>query len=245
MGFLMNLLFGKKEESRANERSMEYPIKNDIICEKYKVKGKYPGTGRIRTVEVVAWDHATEDELLKRVGLTEPYEIEKIGFNKPTEKQIEYAQNTNVFIPTDATKDDVSIFLTRMEESEPIRQPKANPEILGILIKQLGLYIPSYAGNKEMDAYFRWYGLKTDEDKYAYFAMKVYAQTTGKNYRFMHEANQSERERFYKFANTYKDNRSFIESYGRYEPEEITITGKIKRKLKAYEIANAFFYENL
>ena len=250
MGFLdciIKSLFGNNQrcEDESEKRPAEMPIKNDIVCEKYRVKGKYPGTGRIRTREVVAWDYASDQEILQRAGgLVEPYEIEKIGFDKPTERQLPYAHSLGIIVPDDASKEDVSILITRAEEYKPIRQEKAPSEILEILIKKMGIYIPAYAGINEMNLYY-FITLRTDEEKYAYFAMKVYAQSTGKNYHFIQDANPAEQKRFYDFAKKYKDNRSFVESYERYDRSEITITGKIKRKLKAYELANAFFYENL
>lgn len=237
-------VFGGKKEKPQHIKAPDYPLKNDIVCDKFRIKGKYPGTGRIRTVEIVAWENEQEDRLIKKAGLTEPYEITRIGLDPPTERQIPYAESLGIFIPHDATKNDVSIMIDRAVNHEPICQEKAPVEILEILIKQMGIYIPAYAGEKEMERWFQ-ISMKSDMEKYAYFAMKVYAQTTGKNYRFIHEANQRERERFYAFAKRYKNDRSFVESYERYDPTEITIMGKIKRKLKAYELANAFFYENL
>lgn len=244
--FITKSIFGNTRtcEDEREERHMEMPIRNDIICDKFRVKGKYPGTGRIRTKEVVAWDQASEQEILQRAGLTEPYEIERIGFDKPTERQLPYAHDLGIIVPSDATKDDVSILITRAENHNPVRQEKAPTGMLEILIKKMGIYIPAYAGESEMHLYY-WITLKTDEDRYAYFAMKVYAESTGKNYHFIQEANPAEQKRFYDFARKYKDNRSFVESYERYDRSEIIIAGKIKRKLKAYELANAFFYEKL
>lgn len=237
-------IFGGKKEEQQHIKMPEYPLKNDIVCDKFRIKGKYPGTGRMWTVEIVAWEDEPEDRLIKKAGLTNPYEITRIGLDQPTERQITYAKSLGIFIPHDAAKNDVSILIDRAINHEPICQEKAPTEILDILIKQMGIYIPSYAGEKEMERWFQ-ISMKSDTEKYAYFAMKVYAQSTGKNYHFIQDANPAEQKRFYDFAREYKDNRSFVESYERYDPSEITIMGKIKRKLKAYELANAFFYENL
>lgn len=243
---IAKILFGLSDEEAKEEtkKSSEIPLMNDIICEKYRIKGKYPGTGRMRTVELIAWDKETDENIAKIAGLVEPYEVERIGMPKPTEKQIAYARDVGIFIPVNTTKDDIGVFLTRYERHEPIVQPKAPTEILETLIKKMGIYIPSYAGEKEMNNYFRW-SIKTDEELYAYFAMKVYCQVTGKKYHFIHEANENEQARFRAFAKKYKNDRSFVESYNRYDQEKLTITGNIDKRLKAYEIANAFFYENL
>lgn len=249
--FISELLFGKKTEITKNEElekpkesPKENPIPNDIVCDRFKVKGKYPGTGRMRTAEIIAWNQASDEEIARQAGLVEPYEVERIGLEEPTERQLEYARNIGLYIPSNASKKDVSILLQRYEDEKPIRQEKAPTEILEVLIKRLGIYIPTYANEQDMNACFFW-SMKEPEEKYAYFAMKVYAQNTGKNYRFIHEANSAEREKFYEFSRKYKDDKSFVESFDRYTPEEFSIIGKIKRKLKAYEIANAFFYENL
>lgn len=244
--FILGLLSGKKDgsEERKILRPLGAPIPNDIICDRFKVKGKYPGTGRMRTTEIIAWDQASDEEILKMAGFVEPYEIERIGLDRPTERQLEYAKNIGLYIPSNASKKDVSILLHRYEDEKPIRQEKAPKDVLEVLIKQFGIYIPTYANEQDMNACFYW-SMKDYEEKYAYFAMKVYAQNTGKNYRFIHEANSAEREKFYEFSRKYKDNKSFVESFDRYKPEEFSIAGKIKRKLKAYEMANAFFYENL
>lgn len=244
--FILGLLFGKRDgsEERKIFKPLGAPIPNDIICDRYRVKGKYPGTGRMRTTEIIAWDQASDEEILKMAGFVEPYEIERIGLEKPTENQMRYAKNIGLYIPSNASKKDVSVLLHRYEDEKPIRQEKAPKEILEVLIKKMGVYIPTYANEEEMNSWF-YFSMKECEEKYAYFAMKVYAQNTGKNYHFIHEANPAEQEKFYAFAKKYKDDRSFVESFDRYKPEEFNIAGKIKRKLKAYEMANAFFYENL
>lgn len=250
LSFIFENLFGKNNKSGAKKRPMEIPIPNDIICDRYRVKGKNLGTGRMRTLEIIAWNQASDEEILKQAGFAEPYEIERIGLDMPTERQLLYAKDLGIFVPSDASKEDVSILLTRAEEHIPIRQKKAPTEILEILIKKMGVYIPAYAGENEMNFWYQ-ISMKTVEERYAYFAMKVYAQNTGKNYRFIHEATAAEQEKFYAFAKKYKDDRSFVESYDRYNQidegyvrSEITITGELKRKLKAYKLASDFFSEN-
>ena len=177
--------------------------------------------------------------LIKKAELTEPCEIKRIGLERPSERQLKYAFDLGIFIPDDASKDDASILITRAEDGLPIIQEKAPTEILDVLIRRLGVYIPSYAGKKEMNSAFYW-SMKTYEERYAYFAMKVYAQATGKNYHFIHEATPGEQEKFHEFARAFKGDKSFTQSYDRYEPWEISITEKIKRKLKAYELAEKF-----
>lgn len=238
----LEYLFGERKQEDTITQNV--PVINDIICEKYKVKGRNKSTKRMRTVEVVAWNQASDEDILQKACLTEPYEIQVIGFEKPTEKQISYARELGVCIPRNASKKDASILISRAVNQEPIRQEKAPKDMLEILIKKLGIYIPAYAGEKEMNIAF-YYSMKTMEERYAYFAMKVYAQSTGKNYHFIYEASKEERERFREFAKEYKNDKSFTASFDRYHPEEISVKGKIKRKLKAYELANAFFYERL
>lgn len=249
---ILGCLFGRTDENKKRKtfRPLGAPIPNDIICDRYRVKGKYPGTGRMRTTEIIAWDQASDEEILKMAGFVEPYEIERIGLDRPTERQVAYARDLGILVPSDASKDDVSILISRALEHYPIRQNKAPKKILEILIKKMGVYIPTYAGEREMNF---WYliTLKTAEERYAYFAMKVYAQNTGKNYRFIHEATAAEQEKFYAFARKYKDDKSFVQSYERYNQlserynySEITITGEVRRQLKAYKLASDFFSEN-
>lgn len=231
---------GYTDPPKTEERQrLDLPLKNDIICDRYEVKGKSLETGRMRTRELIAWDQESDKTILERLQMTEPYEIQKIGLEPPSEAQRRYARDLGIHIPADASKRDVSIFISRVLNDEPVRQPKAPNDILEVLIKQMGIYVPAYAGKAEMNGAF--YASMDAQEQYAYFAMKVYAQSAGKNYRFLHDATLDERTKCYEFAREYREDRSFTESYSRYKLDELFIGEKIKRKLRAYELVIAFF----
>ena len=214
---------------------------NDIIPTTYKVVGINPATKRKKTAIVVDSEKATKQRIIQKSGLLEPCEIEIEPDIPPTEAQVKYARKLGIIFPEDATVHDASVFLTRAENDEPLYQAKAPTEMLKILIEELGIYIPRYAGKDELDGYF-WYGM-SKEEKYAYFAMRVYAENTGKNYRFIHEATNSEQEKFREFARQKICNAEFENSINCYTGDDIPINGKLKKKLKAYQIAMAYFMQ--
>lgn len=214
--------------------------RNDIVAVTYNVTGKNPKTGRKKSQTVVVSENASESTIIERSGLEEPCEIVRLE-NPPTDAQILYAKKLGIQIPGDATSKDVSVFLTRAENNEPIYQKKANREILSVLIDRLGIYIPAYAGDNDLNGYY-WAGMSKAE-RYAYFAMRVYAENVGKNYRFLFEATNSEQEMFKNFSEKYMGNSEFENSFNCYVFSDVPLNGKIKKRLKAYQIASAFFMQ--
>lgn len=211
--------------------------RNDIIAVIYEVTGTNPKTRRKKSQLVTVSEGTSNDEIIKRSGLEEPCEI-KILKDPPTSAQILYAKKLGIKIPEDATSQDVSIFITRAKNYEPIYQEKANKEILDILINKLGIYVPSYANDDELNEYY-WAGMSKSE-KYAYFAMRVYAENVGKKYKFLYEATDSEQEMFKNFSEKYMGNSEFENSFKCYNYFDVPLEGKIKKKLKAYQIVVEF-----
>lgn len=211
--------------------------RNDIIAVTYEVTGKNPKTKRKKSQLVTVSKGTSNDEIIKRSGLEEPCEIEILE-DPPTSAQILYAKKLGIKIPEDATSQDVSIFITRAKNNEPIYQKKANKEVLDILINKLGIYVPSYANDDELNGYY-WADMSKAE-KYAYFAMRVYAENVGKNYRFLFESTNSEQEMFKDFSEKYIGNSEFENSFNCYSFSDIPLNGRIKKKLKAYQIVVEF-----
>lgn len=209
--------------------------KNELICVEHLVKGKNPNTGRTKTEKVLGIRGESREDIIKRTYLQEPIEITEVEQRQPSEAQIEYAKNLGITFPVDATMEDASVILTRAEDGVSIMQDKLSNELIKIAVFNLGIFIPAYAGYREFERMF--YNSLDTKGECAYFAMRVYCEKYGKKYTFPYEATEEERKKFNDFAEQQLKNRSFVESYERYNLEEMPIGGIIKKRLKAYDIA--------
>lgn len=217
--------------------------KNDIECAEYKVVGKNPKTNRKKTVMVVGIIGEDKNNIAKRSGLLEPFEITQEIEPCPTEGQFKYANKLGIKFPNDATCNDASYMLTRAQDNKEIIQNKIPNELIEIAVYKLNVFIPRYAGIKDFDwCYYRTLG---EKEKHEYFAMKVYCELYGKRYILPYEANEDEKALFEKFASENNNNRDFLESFSRYEIEDMPIFGQLKKRLKAYNIASDFLKKNV
>ena len=213
--------------------------KNRIICVNYSVKGKNPTTGRRKTVCVVVESTASQEEIQVKSGLLPPYEI-NINDCKgtPSEAQIRYAEKLGFVFPADAGSDDASIFLTRAENKEPLVQPAMPDDLIRYLTKK-GIHVPAYAGINEADRLYL-YNV-SQEEKYAYFCMRVYCDIMHCRYRLLEELPSGKRAIFDKFAELAIKDPDFIKSFLHYDSNDLSLSDfKKMKKLKAYNIANDF-----
>lgn len=233
-----NVMTRERNTSNIGKYGATEKGKNDIVCVEFVVKGKNPKTGRMKTAVVVGTDDEPIETVAKRSGFIEPYEVKKEEERIPSEGQFQYARTLGIKFPDDATLRDASIILRRAQENEEIVQRKIPKELIEIAIHKLNLYIPRYAGAKDFG--YIYYNSLNGNERYEYFAMKVYCENSGKDYSFPFEATNEEKELFEKFAEKYQNDRSFIESFSRYTIDDMPIGGTIKKKLKAYDIAKAY-----
>ncbi len=71
--------------------------------------------------------------------------------------------------------------------------------------------------------------------------MKVYCNIKKKSYEVLEDAEQWERELFYKFAEQHKDDKEFARSLSHYSGSDLPFDDcTISKKLKAYDIAVDF-----
>ena len=211
---------------------------NEIICSWYKVKGINPNTNRKKTITFV-WDNmASQEEVGRKSGLLEPYEVEQLKADSPTLAQERYANGIGLRFPSDATTQDATIFLTRYENQEPIHQNGIAKWLLEIYIYKLQVYVPKYASVNEAHIYY-YHGMPIKE-RVAYFAMRVYNDNKGKSHMFPHEATREEQEKFKIFSEEHYQDDKFMESFQRYGAMDLPIGGKVQKRLKAYDIANSY-----
>lgn len=213
--------------------------KNDVLCDRFSVKGKNPATGRRKTVSVVVERGACDEEIQGKSGLLPPYEISPGDpAAPPSEAQIRYAEKLGFAFPRDASSDDAHIFLTRAENGEPLVQPAMPDELVRYLIGK-GIFVPAYAGASDVDRIYM-NGVQPLE-KYAFFCMRTYADLTDAKWSRLEDAPADKRDRFYKFAGSAADDTEFIRSFLHYGAEELSLLSRKRmKKLRAYEIAREF-----
>ena len=210
----------------------------NIACAWYKVTGINPNTNR-RKSETFPWFRETPvEDIEKASGLLGPYECEQLPDRMPSDAQLEYARRIGVIIPRDATMEDASIFLTRKENNKPLHQVGVAEWLIKKYICELKVYIPLYASLTE--AHSQYYYSLSVKERIVYFVMKVYDENKGAKYLFPHEATQIEQEKFRVFAEEYYRDNKFMESFERYSAEDLPIDGTIKKRLKAYDMANSY-----
>lgn len=83
-------------------------------CE-YKIIGKNPATNRRKSDYVVAKVNDPEDIITSKTYLLEPYTIERI-FKRPTARQLEYAKDLDIPIPSNCSSSDISCLISRFHE---------------------------------------------------------------------------------------------------------------------------------
>lgn len=213
--------------------------RNDITAARYSVTGKNPSTGGKETRIVVDIAGADKNIAAGKSRLRGPFEIEILKDNSPEIEQIDAIKELGIKIPDDASYEDAEIFIERAEKGEELKQPKAPAALLKTIISEAGIYMPAYVSENELDEYF-WNGM-TSSERLTYFAMRVYADAVGKNYRFLHEAEPKELKEFKNFALMFKKNKEFLSSFRNYNGADIPINGKINENTKAYMMAKAHF----
>lgn len=84
----------------------------------FKIGGTNKATGRIKHYLLESKTEETAIEEARTQGLNEPFSVECIDFDMPTQAQIDYANSLGIKIPNGVTKQDVSAILTRYEQDD-------------------------------------------------------------------------------------------------------------------------------
>lgn len=109
INFNVSYEFKKIEKEYPLYDATKIPVKRYYV---YKVKGKNPKTNRLKTNNVVVLPDTSEDIIIQKSGLLDPYTVSRY-FNEPSEAQINYAKDINIIYPSDCTSEDISCLLSR------------------------------------------------------------------------------------------------------------------------------------
>jgi hypothetical protein len=191
----------------------------------YKATGKNKDTNRKRTLKIPARSEEIAEQLSIEQGLLPPVQIEIIPFDPPTEKQLDYAESLGIYIPENATKDDLTCLIHNSVEKDP----DPNPGLI------------EFATNREM--FFsecigkrRLYSLVFEHldgvDKTAFFAFSVYRWLSED--RHANLDTHPQKELFYSFADQVKNDSSFQKSLLKYKGEDLRFFGKITTEEDGY-----------
>ncbi len=158
-------------------------------------------------------------EILLSKGFVEPFEVEELEPEAPTEKQLSYAKDLGIQIPNGATKHDLSTLIDRSlsNDSEP------NPDLL-VYAKVMGIDYPKYVGKKALyKLIFENLGLR---DKMAFFVFSVYrylSEDRGANLGI-----HPHKGKIYDFVDSLLLEDRIVKSITKYEGEDLRFFGTIR-----------------
>jgi hypothetical protein len=185
----------------------------------YKVSGVFADTKRKRTRTIAAKNENHAKEIMINDGYLEPFEIIEVDFEKPTERQIEYAKDLGIEIPDNATKQDLSALISRHLENDS----DPNPELYEFADKR-GFLFSKYIGKKAL--YNLLFNNLEDVDKIAFFAFCVYRYLSEDRHANLDTS--PHRDIFYDFANKMVNDESFVRSLNNYSGEDLRYFGKLR-----------------
>ncbi|MCR4436200.1 MAG: hypothetical protein QHH06_10510 [Clostridiales bacterium] len=187
----------------------------------YKVRGKNKDTGRYKTLSVQAISVEHCKQIAAERGLLEPYEITELLPNKPTERQLAYAKDLGIIIPSDATSEDVSALISRVVDSDN-NDPRSD---LVDFANGREMIFSKYIGKKAL--YNVIFNTLTGIDKIAFFVFCVYRWLADD--RDGNIDKHKYKDKFYSIAETLASNDSFIKSMNKYAGEDIRFLGEIRK----------------
>lgn len=185
---------------------------------RYKVSGIFADTKRKRTRIINAKTESHAREIMINDGYLEPLEIIEIDFEKPTERQIEYAKDLGIKIPNDATKEDLSALISRHLENDS----DPNPELYEFADNR-GFCFSKYIGKKAL--YNLLFNKLEGADKVAFFAFCVYRYLSEDRHANLDTS--PHRQVFYDFAQEVINDKSFMTSLAQYNGEDLRYFGKL------------------
>lgn len=192
----------------------------------YLIKGPHKDTNRVRTLEIKAFDIQDAENQAFTSGLKEIRGITLIPHPKPSERQIEYAQNVGIQILEEYSAEDVSALLSRyeMKDSDP------NEGLIEFATGK-GLFFSNYIGKTAL--YRKIFHTTEEKDRIAFFLYCVYRYISDD--RHANLDTHAIKDVFYAFADLYIDNPKFIQSLNRYNGEDIKFFGKFNVGNSTYQ----------
>ncbi|MBA4302894.1 MAG: hypothetical protein C0424_01580 [Sphingobacteriaceae bacterium] len=185
----------------------------------FQVKALFLATNRKRNITISAKDESDVKEKLHTMGYIEPFEIQELPPEPPTEAQLNYANNLKIQVPSDATKEDLSALIQKSldHDSDP------NPDLIEFA-NEMGLHFSKFIGKKSLYS-FIFHNLEL-KDKIAFFVFSIYRWLSDD--RKGNLSKHQHKEVFYEFANQQLSNNQFLKSMTKYSGSELRFFGLIK-----------------
>lgn len=183
----------------------------------YSVSGVFEETNRKRRIRVPA---KTEDEAVRyaqKEGLIEPFEVNKVNHDKPTERQIEYATALGISIPIDASSQDVSALISKIVDNDST----PNPGLYDFANKRF--HFSKYIGKKSL--YDLIFAQLDTKEQIAFFVFSIYRYLSDDRHANLDTS--PHREVIYTFAESKLNNESFIKSLKKYRGKDLRFFGKM------------------
>lgn len=156
---------------------------------------------------------------LVEMGYREPFEILELPPEPATEAQLKYANNLNINVPNNVSKDDLSVLIQKKLDfdSDP------NPELIDFA-NEIGMDFSKYIGKKSLyNLIFNKLELK---DKIAFFIFCIYRWLSDD--RKGNLAKHPYKLVFYEFSNIMISNERFIKSMNNYSGSDLRFFGVLK-----------------
>lgn len=215
----------------------------------FEVRGTNATTGRKNTRRYTARDEMAAAQMAEADGLRGPYEINALPNDAPTDRQINYLRSWNVEVPEGAAKEDISVILSRLEDScDTVSENQISQDTIVQYIRPLpgpneefakyahdmGVMFSRYIGSKAL-FHHTVYSLK-DYDRAAFFAYCVLCSHYNEAVRDLRSSGYADQ--LYAFADVASANESLMRSIGGRLPDDYM---KPHKGSTAYKAVAEFF----
>jgi hypothetical protein len=195
-------------------------LEHAVNYKRFSIQGINPSSGRKKTIKLDVPNITTPSKMaLEQETIQEPFEINEIPFEEPTDRQQEYAKGLGIDIPADACKEDVSALISRAVDSDSV----PNHGLIEYASNK-GLTFSEYIGKKALYNLI-FYNLNLN-DKIAFFCFSVYRYLSDDRHANLDTS--PHRDIFYLFAQQYEGDKNFVSSMEKYEGKDLRYFGKIK-----------------
>lgn len=192
---------------------------DNMNCDLYLFTAKYLKTNRIHTNHTIQiFDSNDIENAIIKLGYEAPIEYERIEFEQPTDRQIDYLKDlTNDNIPQNLSKEDASALIDRFVEKDRI----PNPDLFSYA-KQMNIPVSYYCGKKRLyNTIFENLPLR---DAIAFFAFCVYKEEFN-SYDIANLNFSPHKKLFYDYSDFVCDNESIVKSLYRYRGQDLRYFG--------------------
>lgn len=191
------------------------------MLKEYQAEAVYRETKKKRKIIFIAQAEEEVIHLLKVLGYLEPYQITELAPKPPTQKQIDYAKDLKITIPSDASGSDVSALISSKLEGDT----RAQIDLI-MYAQEKGLKIAKYIGAKAL--YDSLYDHLNLNDKIAFFVFSVYRQLSGDTSNNINK--HAHKDAIYSYAVELKKNEKVLKSILGYSGRDLIHFGKVLYK---------------